>query len=133
MSRLTARFPSFGDVYDALRMRELVRHLETLFSQVVVDSSRGAYTVSTDTTLGVLDEVVLVDTTSVGVEITLPEISDEMVRGKREYEIVKTVSANTLTISPTGEDTIVGEPDALVTVQWTALRFRATSGNWVLI
>jgi len=133
MGRLTARFPSFGDVYDALRMRELVRHLENLFSQVVVDTTRGAYEVTGNTTLSSDDEIVLVDTTAGDVTITLPEISDAMVRLKREYEVVKVDAANTITIAPTGGDTVVGEPDALVTVQWTALRFRATPGNWVIV
>jgi hypothetical protein len=133
MGRLTARFPSFGDVYDVLRMREMVRHLEALFSQVVVDVTRGAYPVTSSMTLGADDDVVLVDTSAGDVTITLPAISDAMVRLKREYEVVKVDAANALTIVPTGGDTVVGEPDALVTVQWTALRFRATPGEWVII
>jgi hypothetical protein len=133
MSRLNARFPDFGDIYDKLHMRELVRHLETLFSQVIVDTSRGAYAVTGNTTLGSYDEVVLVDTSAGDVTITLPAISDAMVRLKQEYELVKTVSANTLHINPTGADTIVGDANVIVTVQWTALRFRATPGDWVII
>ena len=131
--RLTARFPNFGDVYDALRMRELVRHLEKLFYQVEVDTTVGAYSVTTATTLGSQDEVVLVDTTGGDITITLPGISDDMARSKREYEVVKTVAANTVTIVPTGADTVVGDASVVVDLQWTALRFRATSGNWVLI
>jgi hypothetical protein len=133
MGRLTARFPSFGDVYDKLRMRELVRHLESLFAQVIVDTTRGAYEVTGNTTLSGDDEVVLVDTSGGDVTITLPGISDSMVRLKREYEVVKVDAANTLTIAPTVGDVIMGEPDAVVTVQWTALRFRATPGEWVAI
>ena len=133
MGRLSARFPNFGDIYDKLHMRELVRHLETLFGQVVVDTTRGAYAVTGNVTLGVEDEVVLVDTTAGDVTITLPAISDAVVRLKREYEVVKTAAANTLYIDPTGADTIVGDTDVIVAVQWTALRFRATPGDWVII
>jgi hypothetical protein len=65
--------------------------------------------------------------------MVLPEISDDMIRNKREFELVKVAAANTLTIAPTGTDTTVGEPDTVVYEQWTALRFRATTGNWVLV
>ena len=133
MGRLTARFPSFGDVYDKLRMREFVRHVETLFAQIIVDTTRGAYGVSADKTLGVDDDLVLVDTSGGDVTITLPEISDGMVRLKREYEVVKVDAANNLYIDPTGSDTICGESSSVVSIQWTALRFRATHGNWVAI
>ena len=131
--RLTAKFPNFGQAYDALRMRELVRHVESLFAKVVVDTTVGAYTVTGDVTLGVDDDVVLVDTSGGNVVVTLPEISDQMVRDKQEFEVVKTIAANRIEIVPTGSDTILGEPDALVFAQWTALRFRATTGNWVAI
>lgn len=131
--RLTARFPDFGQAYSALHMRELVRHLEKLFKQVDVDTTIGAYTATGDFTLSADDDTVLVDTSGGDVTVTLPEISDDMVRGKREFELVKIDAANTLTIAPTGSDTTVGDTDVVVTVQWTALRFRATPGNWVIV
>ena len=133
MGRLTARLPNFGDVYDALRMREMVRHLEALFSQVVVDTTRGAYSITSSMTLGTEDDVVLVDTSAGDVTITLPAISDAMVRLKREYVVVKTIAANTVTIMPTGADTIRGAASTTISTQWASLRFRATSGNWVVI
>lgn len=133
MGRLVIRFPSFGEVFDGNKMRSLITQLENALSRITVSDSIGAYTLTTSATLGSEDEVVLVDTTSGDVTVTLPEISDSMVRNKQEFEVVKIVAANTLTIDATGTDTIVGEPDAVVTAQWTALRFRATTGNWVLI
>lgn len=131
--RLVVRFPDFAEVYDGTRMRALVRYLEQLFAKVTVDTTRATYTATASMTLSDEDEVVLVDTSSASLVVTLPEISDDMIREKREFEVVKTSAANTLTITPGGTDTLVGETDARVTAQWTALRFRAASGNWVLI
>jgi hypothetical protein len=134
MARLNARLPDFGDTYDMRKHRAMVQTLEQQLSRVVVDSTVGAYSVTADHTVGTADGVILVDTTGGDIEVFLPEISDDLVAEKYEVEIVKTAAANTLTITPLGAtDTIVGEPDAIVTIQWTALRFRATTGNWVLI
>lgn len=133
MSHLGLRLPNFGDIYNQRQMRDLVRQLEQAFARVDVDAHYGAYTTTANATLDKMDEVVLVDTSGGDVTITLPEISDDMVRDRREYETVKTTAAGTLTVAPTGSDTIMGAADAVVTVQWTALRFRATTGNWVLV
>lgn len=133
MGRLTLKLPNLGDAYDSRRMRELVRHLENELATVVVDTSIGAYSLTSDKTLDSLDDIVLVDTSAGDVTVTLPEISDAMVRNKQEFEVVKIAATNALYIEPTGTDTILGEPDAVVTDQWTALRFRATTGNWVVI
>ena len=133
MAKLSLRLPNLGDTYDRVRMRELVRNLETSLAEIDIDRTIGAYSVTTDATLTALDDVILVDTSSGDVTVTLPEISDNMVTYKQEYEVVKLESANTLYVDTTGGDTICGEPDAIVTEQWTALRFRATPGNWVVI
>ena len=133
MSRLAARFPNFGDLFDGNKMRAFVSQMENLFARVSVDETLPAYPVTAGATLGANDEIVLVDTTSGNITMVLPEISDSMIRTKREFELVKVVAANTLTIDCTGTDTIVGEPDAVVTARWTALRVRATTGNWVLV
>jgi hypothetical protein len=133
MARLTAKFPGFGDVFDGGRMRAFIVQLEQVVARIIVDTTSPAYPVTGNITLSSGDEIVLVDTSGGDVTITLPEISDDMIREKREFEVVKVDAANTLTIDCTGTDTIVGEPDAIVTVRWTALRVRATTGNWVLI
>lgn len=133
MARLATRFQDFDDLFDGRKMRAFVTQLENLFARIIVDDTLPAYSTSTSATLTSLDDTVLVDTSAGNVTMTLPEISDNMIRGKREFELVKTEAANTLIILPTGTDTIVGEPDALVSAQWTALRFRATTGNWVVV
>jgi hypothetical protein len=133
MGRLTSRFPDFSDLFEGRKMRAFITQLEGLFARIVVDDTLPAYPLTAGATLGASDEIVLVDTTAGNITMVLPEISDDMIRNKREFELVKVAAANTLTIAPTGTDTIVGEPDAVVTVQWTALRMRATTGNWALI
>lgn len=131
MGKLAVRFPDFLEVFDGHKMRALVSHLEILFARITVDDTRPAYTTTTSITLGAQDDVVLVDTTAGNITITLPEISDTMIRDKREFEIVKAVAANTLTIDPTGTDTINGAANATTTTQWTAYRLRAATGLWV--
>lgn len=133
MSRLVTRLPDFGAVYDERKQREMARHLEQQLARVRVDSTTGAYTASGDFTASADDDVVLVDTSSADVTVTLPEISESMVREKYEVEIVKVSKPNRIRILPGGTDTIQEQSDALVYVQWTALRFRAAVGQWVVI
>jgi hypothetical protein len=71
------------------------------------------------------DDYLLVGTTST---ITLPAA-----KNGQEYEIVKVFSGGYIIILPAGTDTVVGTTSVLVTVQWTALRFKAVSGGWILI
>ncbi len=133
MSTAAVRLPDFGVEYDGAKLRKLVRSVEDTFSRIPLDSTVGAYAVTGNTTLDERDELVLVDTSGGAVTVTLPAISDAMVRAKREYEIVSTDSTNDITVVPTSTDTVVGDTSVLIEVQWTALRFRATSGNWVIV
>lgn len=133
MSKLITQFPTFADEYDGNKMRFFIQNLERALGLVDVDKTRGAYVTTSNVTLGALDNVVLVDSSGGNVTITLPEISDDMVRGHRMFEVVKIAAANTVTVAPTGADTIVGDTDALLTIQWTALHFCAAEGNWVIV
>lgn len=133
MRRLNLRLPDLGDQYAPRKQRAMVQSLEQQLSRVTVDDSNGAYSTTGNFTAGTQDGVVLVDTSGSSVTVTLPEISDDMVRDKYEVELVKISAANTLRVLPTGTDTILGEADAVITVQWTAIRFRAATGNWVAI
>jgi hypothetical protein len=61
--------------------------------------------------------------------VTLPVAAN----GK-EYRITLISTGDTLTIVPTGTDTVVGTTSVVVTVQWTSLHFKAdTANNWVII
>lgn len=90
----------------------------------VVSPPSGAttYAIPTDA------DFVLVDLTASNVTVTLP-----LARNGREIEVVYNAGAKVLTILPTTGDTIMGEPNAVVTVVGTALRFKAVSSNWIVI
>ena len=62
--------------------------------------------------------------------ITLPPA----VRGK-EYHVTLTTAGQTITIVPTGSDTILGDTSLEITIQWTSLHLKADEAatNWVLI
>lgn len=94
---------------------------------------REAYSITSATTLQIDDDVVLVDTSGGSVTVTLPAVTDAMIYNRQEHEVVKTSASNTMTIVPSGSDTVVGTTSVAATIQWTALRFRAISGGWVLI
>jgi hypothetical protein len=133
MIRLATRLPDFADTYDGRKQRALIQQLEQLFLRIKVDTTLPAYTVAGDYTIGVGDDVVLIDTSAGNTTATLPEISESMVQEKYEVEIVKATAENELTIVPQGTDTILGDTDVLVEEQWTALHLRATTGNWILL
>lgn len=50
----------------------------------------------------------------------------------REIEVIMSGTLP-VTISLSGSDTVCGETSVLIEEQWTALRFKAVSGGWVLI
>ena len=133
MAKLAIRLPDFGQEYDGRQQRAMVQQLEAQLARIRVDGTLPAYSTTGDFTVSATDDVVMVDTSGGNITVTLPEISDSMVREKFEVEIVKTEAANRITIDPSGTDTIVGETDAIVYTQWTALRMRATTGNWVIV
>lgn len=75
------------------------------------------------------DGYIYVDTTSGNITITLPASSAD---GK-VLEVIKTVVANTLTVIPTGTDTVVGDTSVIVYTRYTALTFKAVTGGWILV
>ena len=83
-----------------------------------------------DYTATAVNGILLCDTSSTSFTITLPDATSNF--GK-EIEVVKTSSANRLTVIPTGADTIVGDTSVIIFRQWTALRFKAVTGNWIII
>lgn len=77
------------------------------------------------------DEILLVNTQAGNVTITLPH-SDF----KKEYQIVKTSSANILFVVPTAPDTILGSTIGVSTTSvYTSLNFKMDTlrANWILI
>lgn len=79
---------------------------------------------SSNVTLTGTDDYALVSGTT---QVTLPRA----VLGV-EY-CVTNVGTDTVTVVPTGADTICGDTSVLMTVQWMSLTFKAISGGWVII
>jgi len=131
MSKLATRLPDFADVFDGTKMRALVQHLEQVLARVTLDTTSGAYTRTADFTVDHEDGVVLVDTTAGSVTVTLPIISDWMIRSKYEVTLVKSVAANNMVVAASGTDTIIGYANITSAVVWTVVRVRATTGLWV--
>lgn len=95
---------------------------DTLSSLQAVANTKtvvGAYSIEPS------DDYVLCDGT---VTITMPLSKSD----GRELECVL-VTPGTLTIVPSGADTLLGDTSVVAIDQWTALRFRAVSGGWILI
>ncbi len=85
--------------------------------------------VSGDFTVDDRQDFVLVDTSSASVTITLPRI-----RNGREVEIIKTVSANRVTVIPSGTDTVLGGSGVIIVNRFDAIRLKAVDGiGWVAI
>ena len=80
-------------------------------------------------TVSPFDYVLQADTSAGNVTLTLPESKND----GWEVEIIKPSPMNRVIILPTGTDTLVGDTQVDVYDQWTALRFRAVSGGYVLI
>lgn len=59
--------------------------------------------------------------------ITLP-----VAKSGREIEVISTTTLP-VTIVLSGSDTVCGETSVVIEEQWTALRFKAETGGWVLI
>jgi hypothetical protein len=133
MGKLNVQFPRFIDVYDGRLMRAFVRQLELVLSRVEVIDFLPPYEITTNKTLGGTDSTVLANTSAGSITVTLPKISDAMIKNHTEFVIVKTAAANTLTVQPTSGDTIRGAASISTTTQWSSYRLLATTGNWVTI
>ena len=53
--------------------------------------------------------------------------------GGKEYEVTMMFTPGTVTVTPTGSDTVMGTTSCYTTIQWTSLRFKAIFGGWILI
>jgi hypothetical protein len=98
--------------------------------QILTKSERHAYTsISTATTLDATQNVVDVDATSASVAITLPTAVG--ING-REYVIRKLdSSANTVTITPNGSETVNGSSDIVLDEQYESTIIYSDGANWM--
>lgn len=87
-----------------------------------ISTPSGSYTV------GRGDELVLVDTTSADVTITLPPAENG-----REFSVTKVSPNNTVFVVPESPSTIVGATGVQFTSNYTSLRIKAVNQNYMLI
>lgn len=79
-------------------------------------------------TLTKAQDVISVDPAGGSASITLPPA----LRSK-EYHVTM-VGTGALTVTPNGTDTILGEPDMIITEQWTSIHLKAdNNGNWIAL
>ena len=84
-------------------------------------------------TLTAHDYIVIADMTSGDVTITLPLVSDWMIREITQYVVKREGGANTLIIQGSGGNTIDGTPSVTPAVDNTAVWFAATTGGWRIV
>lgn len=76
------------------------------------------------------NDVVFADTSSNNITLNLPAAADN---GGLELVVKKTSAANTLTIVPSGAETIDGQSSIEITTQYTALCLVSDGSNWWII
>ncbi len=106
-------------------------HTSEPFNQSNVAELQGATTVNPvtgDYTLTSRDDIILVDTSSGPVVITLPEAAQG-----REYEVVKAAEGSYVSVVPTNPDSVLWNEEVRFYNRGTAIRFKATTGNWIAI
>jgi hypothetical protein len=85
--------------------------------------------VTTGYTLNEQDDIVLCDTIGGSITITLPRCFN----GK-EFQIVKIDPANTVTVTPDGTDTIMGDTSGTLLSNYESWHIKATDGgDWILL
>lgn len=95
------------------------RNLETLQSIEAVKNVTANYTVT------FLDDIIVVDSTTGNVTITLPKS-----RGGRKFCVIKAVAANTVIVNFSGE-TMLGLSSVSLTDQAARLWFKAVAGGYI--
>lgn len=102
---------------DRIPTHDTLNALEAIAKQQVVTGN--SYSATEE------DDFVLVSQYCV---VTLP-----VAKNGKEIEVVKTFPGSYIKILPTGTDTIIGDTSVIVYDQWTALRFKAITGGWIII
>lgn len=93
-----------------------------LMNATPISAASGNYSVGRN------DELLLVDTTSASVTVTLPPADNG-----REFSVTKVSPNNTLFIVPTPPSTIIGAEGVQFTGNFTSLRIKAVNQNYILI
>ncbi len=136
MSKLTARFPIFGESYVGSTFRQFIAELERALARIRIDTTTLQTFVSSGDTYVVTgsDNLLICDTSTDDITVELPAPSDALVKDKHEVHIKKSSNSNILYITPTGGATTDFDTDTLVIRNnGTSLHFRAVTGGWRII
>ena len=100
-----------------------------LSHDTVVNYQRGKVqrTVSIATSLTTQDDVLLVDTATGSIVVTLPVSG----ASGKEFIVFKTSGVGNLTINPVGADTVNGTTSMVITASYGSLWLKAVTGGWV--
>lgn len=90
---------------------------------VIVSAKTGNYTITTS------DSIILGDTTSGNVTITLPTA----VGSTKMYTIKKIIAANTLNIATTSAQTVDGSTTIAITAQYESISVVSDNANWHVV
>ncbi len=136
MSKLTARFPIFGDTYVGGVLRQFIAELERALALVRIDTTTLQTSVSSGDTYAITgsDNLLVCDTSTDDITVQLPAPSADLVRDKHEVHIKKSSDSNLLYITPTGGATTdFGTDTLIVRNNGTSLHLRAVTGGWRII
>ena len=91
--------------------------------------SESVRTVTTTGNVTYNDDILLVNTTSGAVSLTLP-----IARGGKTYSVVRTAGANTVTLLPASGNTINAAASVVISASFTPVRIKALKGiGWVQV
>ncbi len=136
MSKLTARFPIFGESYAGTTFRQFIAELERALAFVRIDTTTLQTSVSSGATYEITgsDNLVVCDTSTDDITVQLPAPSADLIRDKHEVHIKKSSNSNLLYITPTGGATTdFGTDTLIVRNNGTSLHMRAVTNGWRII
>lgn len=134
--------PIPGNIYSAhqqaqfnnvlrLYFNQLNNLLGPLVTEININNYAAITTVTANYTITADDYTVLSDATSGAITITLPAAS---ALTNRLFNIKKIDSTgNTVTIAPSGADTIDGSTSAIIELQWVNVVVQSDGTNWYIL
>lgn len=112
-------------------VQAVVRVLRDLMAKLGRTPTWGDHrTVTTATTVVDSDDLILVDTTSGSVTVTLPSAVG---RRGRKFACKKLIAANTMTLAGAGSETIDGAATVGITTQYAARTVQSDGINWHIV
>lgn len=103
-------------------------HLSDRATNAGLQADARVLTLTDDYDARVDDDFLLFDTTAGAVTTTLP-----LARNGKEITVTLLAGTYQITVNPQSGETIMGEPDCIITDVGTSITFKAVTGNWIAI